>query len=340
MMEPSVSEPAKVAQLSDGQKMEIVTHAAILGRAQLLPGIQPVSVVDPTGGCLVAHSYPETIIDEARGLNVDVTDCTVYTVTHLSWTDCDLTLRSVADRLLEQSLQAISEVTIWNKSLDQVGKVTAFTRQSGRLDVKFFFIEHSTCPVAWKNPLYWADRKAAALMAGFLGNMIVENGPAANPISPIVRRVMAALDLINLGFYTESFVSVFALTDDLCQEVLRAGLAKKGFDSSQQKAFLRVIKEERLKQFVTSLAVLCGWSSLDKDNPALFARLLNANTKRNNILHGSARLSRDETLELVNTLLDTIDWLKTNPFGFAVPSFPLLVVAESDFVLLPPKSEV
>jgi hypothetical protein len=187
--------------------MDILTHAAILGRAQLVPGIHPVTVISPPGRCLVAHAYPKDIVDDSRDLKVDVTDCTVYTVTHLNWTDEDLALRKVAERLLEQTLQAISEVTIWNKALDQVGSVTAFTRQVGRLDVKFFFTEHTDKMVAWKNPLFWADRKAAALIAGFLGNMVVTNGPASNRIAPPVRRVMAALDLINLGFYTESFVS-------------------------------------------------------------------------------------------------------------------------------------
>jgi hypothetical protein len=173
----------------------------------------------------------------------------------------------VQEHLFEQALQAISEVTIWNKALDQVGQVTAFTRQVGRLDVKFFFIEHSDRLVAWKNPVFWADRKAAAMMAGFLANMIVQNGPAANPISSVVRRVMAALDLINLGFYTESFVSVFALTDDLTQEVLNAGMAKKGLDAEAQKQLLRAIKEERLKLYLTNLPILCDWKTLEVENP-------------------------------------------------------------------------
>jgi hypothetical protein len=318
--------------------MDVVTHAAILGRAQLVPGIQPVSVIDPPGNCLVAHAYPGEIVDESRELKVDVTDCTVYTVTHLDFADADVTFRQVAEGLFERALQAISEVTIWNKALDQVGSVTAFTRQVGRLDVKFFLIEHSDQLVAWKNPLYWADRRLLASMAGFLGNMIVENGPSANPIPPTVRRVLAALDLINLGFYTESFVSVFALADDLTQEVLKTGMAKKGLESESQKQLLRAFKEERLRTFLTNLAMLCDWKSLEAEDPALFTRLMKANSRRNAIMHGSARLTRQETLESVNTLLDTIDWLRKNPFGFSVPAFPLLKVAEGDFLLLQKKA--
>jgi hypothetical protein len=318
--------------------MDIVTHAAILGRAQLLPGIQPVSVIDPPGNCLVAHGYPGEIVDASRDLKVDVTDCTVYTVTHLDCADEDVTLRKAAEALFERALQAISEVTIWNKALDHVGSVTAFTRQVGRLDVKFFFIEHSDQLVAWKNPLYWADRRLLTSMAGFLADMIVENGPSANPIPPAVRRVLAALDLINLGFYTESFVSVFALADDLTQEVLKTGMAKKGLYSESQKQLLRAIKEERLSTFLTNLAVLCDWKSLEAEDPSLFTRLIKANSRRNAIVHGSARLTRQETLEFVNTLLDTIDWLRQNPFAFSVPTFPLLKVAEGDFLLLQRKA--
>jgi hypothetical protein len=65
---------------------------------------------------------------------------------------------------------------------------------------------------------------------------------------------------------------------------------------------------------------------------------MKANSRRNAIMHGSARLTRQETLESVNTLLDTIDWLRRNPFGFSVPAFPLLKVAEGDFLLLQKKA--
>lgn len=304
-----------------------------------MPGIQPVEVVAPPGQCLVAHGYPKDIVDDRRDLRVDVSDCTVYTVTHVDFGHADVTQRSVAEMLLEQALQAISEVTIWNKTLEEVGKISAFTRQVGRVDLKFFFIETPDQLIAWKNPLFWAERSLAGMMAGVLGNMIVENGPAASPVPAVTRRVMAALDLINLGFYTESFVSAFSLADDLSQEVIKAGMSKKGLDLNAQKQLLRAIKEERLKIYLTNLAKLCDWKSLEEAEPALFDRLAKANTLRNNIMHGSARLTRTEALQSVNTLLDTIGWLRKNPFGFAIAPFPILHVAEGDFLQLEHRKE-
>jgi hypothetical protein len=249
-------------------------------------------------------------------------------------------LPTAAQELLEQALQAISEVTIWNKAMDMVGKVTAFTRQVGRLDVKFFCVEGSDNRlIAWRNPLFWSDRQAAALMAGFLGNMVVTNGPAAQPVPDVVRRVMSSLDLINLGFFTESFINLFALVDDLTQEVIKAGMSGKGLSSEDQKTLLRAIREERLKLYLTQLSKLCDWTSLEDEMPELFKRLIKANELRNRIMHGSTRLIRQQTLESANTLIETVDWLRKNPFDYIIPQFPLLKVAEAEFMLIEPTKQ-
>jgi hypothetical protein len=315
---------------------DLVTHAAVIGRFMLMPGIQPVSLAQPKGDCLVAHSYPERIEDPRRSLSLDVTDCTLFTVTHVGRGEDDVESRTMVEEVMEQAIQAVSEVTIWNKVQEVVGTTSSFSRQIGRLDLKYFLIEGShDRVVAWHNPLFSTDRAGASMLAGLLANMIVQNGPSANPTPAIIRRVMAALDLINLGFYTEAFISTFALVDDLTQEVMKAGMAKKGLDAEAQKGLLRAIKEERLKQFLGNLAILCDWQSLESANEKLFKELMAANGRRNRIMHGSARLTRGETLESINTLLKAIDWLRTNPFAFPIPGFPPLIVAEGEFAVLP-----
>lgn len=287
------------------------------------------------GECLVAHGYPPKLIDPRRKLELDVTDCTLFTVTHRGKADLDFSSPAAAADIFEQALQAISEVTIWNKALERTGKVSSFLRQVGRLDAKYFFVEAPDAKlIGWRNPLFWSDRQAAQMMAGILANMVVNNGPSANPIPGVTRRVMSALDLINLGFYTESFVSLFSLVDDLTQEVMKAGMAKKGLDPEQQKSLLRAIKEERLKHFVGNLAKLCDWRGLSDDNEHLYDRLLKANTLRNGIMHGSTRLYRGQTIDASNTLLEVVDWLRGNPFGYAIPGFPLLTLAEGEFFLV------
>jgi hypothetical protein len=97
---------------------------------------------------------------------------------------------------------------------------------------------------------------------------------------------------------------------------------------------LRAIKEERLKHFLGNLTKLCDWRSLSEDNQQLYDRLLKANTLRNGIMHGSVRLYRTETIDASNTLLEVIDWLRGNPFGYSIPKFPLLTLAEGEFFIV------
>ncbi|MDP8568457.1 hypothetical protein [Methylophilus aquaticus] len=227
---------------------DLVANVAVIGRFQLMPGILPVRLEAPNVECLVAHAFPSHIEDPTRGIKIDTSDCTVFTVTHRDRGDLDLAKIENVKLLFEQSLSAISEVSIWTKAGDVVGEMSSFIRQIGTTDVKAFFAQGANeTLIGWVSPAFTFDRKAAAMIAGFLSNMIVSNGPAANPIPPITRRVMSSLDLINLGFHTESFVNLFSLVDDLTQEVIKAGMTKRGLSDDDQKGLLRAIKEERLK---------------------------------------------------------------------------------------------
>lgn len=318
---------------------DLVANVAVIGRVQLMPGILPVRLELPNVECLVAHAFPSHIENPNRGIKIDTSDCTVFTVTHRDRGDLDLSQVANVKLVFEQSLSAISEVSIWTKSGDVVGKMSSFIRQIGTTDVKAFFAQGAGEPlVGWVSPAFTFERSAAAMMAGFLSNMIVSNGPAANPVPPITRRVMSSLDLINLGFHTESFVNLFSLVDDLTQEVIKTGMTKRGLKGDEQNGLLRAIKEERLKVYLCNLSKLCGWQSLEEGDKQLYDRVIKVNTTRNKIMHGSRRLRPDETLEAVNVLLALLDWLRSNPFGFAIPQFPLLRVAEPEFSLIPLKA--
>lgn len=310
---------------------DLISYTAVIGRASFLPVAQRVPTRDPDGECLVRHRYVKEIKDEKRGLTVPVDDCTVFTVTHFG---CNNSLATPieAESLLEQALQAISDVAIWTKTKESVGRASAFMRQVGRLDVKFFFVEKPCGElVCATNPLFEMNHDALSAMSQVLPNFVMANGVASRPTHPIVRRVMSSLDLLNLGFYTEAFVTLFSLVDDLTQEVIRAGMTQKGVDAKVQEDMLRAIKERRLEHFLTGVAVLCGWKSMKEAKPEEFKRLLKANTSRNDILHGSARLGRVDTISKIDALLDTIDWLAANPFGYVVPKLPELFAASLDF---------
>lgn len=315
---------------------DLVANVAVIGRVQLMPGLLPVRLELPTVECLVAHAFPNQMEDPKRGIKIDTSDCTVFTVTHRDRGDLDLSKVENVKLVFEQSLSAISEVSIWIKSGDVVGKMSSFIRQIGTTDVKAFFaLGASETLVGWLSPAFTFDRNAAAMMAGFFPNMIVSNGPAANPIPPITRRVMSSLDLINLGFHTESFVNLFSLVDDLTQEVIKAGMTKRGLKDDEQNGLLRAIKEERLKVYLCNLSKLCGWQSLEEAEKILYDRVIKVNITRNKIMHGSRRLLPAETIEAVNVLLALIDWLRLNPFGFTIPQFPLLRIAEPEFSIIP-----
>jgi hypothetical protein len=319
---------------------DLVAKVAVTSRIHLVPGILPVRLENPSVECLVAHALPNNIEEPQRGIKIDTSDCTVFTVTHRERGELDLTQLANVQLVFEQSLAAISEVLIWTKSRDVVGEMSSFIRQIGTTDVKAFFAQGASEQlVGWISLAFTFDRNAAAMMAGLLSNMIVSNGPSANPIPPITRRVMSSLDLINLGFYTESFVNLFSLVDDLTQEVVKTGMTKRELNDDEQKGLLRAIKEERLKVYLCNLSKLCGWQSLEEARKDLYDRVLKVNTTRSKIMHGSRRLLPAETLEAINVLIDVIDWLRSNPFGFVIPGFPLLRIAEPKFSLIPIKSK-
>lgn len=319
---------------------DLICNVAVLGRVQLMPGILPVELKEPDVKCLVAHAFPKNMTDPERGIDIDVADCTVFTVTHIGQGDIDIGVTKEIQKIFERSISAISEVTIWTKTQDIVGKMSSFTRQIGTVDVKAFFAQGTDERlVGWLNPAFTFNRDAAAMMSGFLSSMIVSNGPAANPVPPITRRVMSSIDLISLGFYTESFVNLFSLSDDLTQEVIKSGLAQKGLSEEDQKGMLRAIKEERLKIYLCNLAKLCGWKSLEEENKNFYKKVVKVNTIRNKIMHGSRRLSLEEAIDSSNVLLDLIDWLRQNPFGYQIEGFPLLKVASPNFSIVPIKTK-
>lgn len=315
---------------------DLVAQIAVIGIFQLPPGILPINVGDPEIECRVKSSFFSTLEDVERGLKVDISDCTLFEVVHMGKGEVDITLRSESYEIFHRSLFAISEVIVWSKSKEKVGGSSSFTSQIGTLDVKAFFVKDSTDRVVgWLNPVLTFPLEIASMMSGILPNMIVSNGPAGNPVHPVTRRVMSTIDLINLGFYTEAFVNLFSLVDDLTQEVIKAGMTLKNLRADEQKNLLRSIKEERLKVFLTTLSKRIGWVSLAEANEGLLSDILKVNKTRNNVMHGSHRMTRTEAIEASEVLLKLIEWLKSNPFNFFVPPFPLLRLAEPDLTIFP-----
>ena len=169
-----------------------------------------------------------------------------------------------------------------------------------------------------------------------MGNLVMSNGPTASPLLPVVRRAMSTLDLMNLGFYTEAFVSLFAVTDDITQSVVKAGLTQKGVSEKEQNELLRSIKERRLEMYLGSLLKLAGWTGLNDADPDLFKALLRVNATRNSVMHRASDVRRQEAIESCNVLFRVLGWLDTNPFGVRTGRFPKIDLARFTFGI--PKS--
>lgn len=322
----------------------IVACLAVIGRFQLMPGTLPVKLDNPLVDYLVKHAFPDSFEMPECNISFDTSDCTLFEVTHKYTNDIDLSNPANMRIIFEQSIAAISEVAIWSKLNTNFGEMSPFIRQIGTTDVKAFFAQVSEDEMAWWiNPSFRMARNAAAVLADSMpmiasmivgkqvSTFIVENGPSANPVQPILRRVMASVDLINLGFHTESFVNLFSIVDDLTQEVIKKGMELKGLVADEQKQLLRAIKEERLKLYLCNLAKLCGWQSLEEADKELYANVLKVNKCRNDIMHGSLRISKGKTFDNCNILLKLIDWLRSNPFGFSIPPFPPMKIADAQF---------
>lgn len=313
----------------------IVAYVAIMGRLQLMPGILPVTLGPSKKLFHVSHSFQEFLEFPNSQIKVDTNDCIIFTVEHIGAGEIDLKDANCAFELLEKSLSAISEATLWFKANDSVGEITSYIRQFGVADVKCFAAENQVDVIGYVNPIFQLSRADAAIVAGFLSNMVVSNGPAKNPVPAITKRLMSSLDLINLGFYTEAFINLFALIDDLTQEILKLGLKKTGLDEGEPNSLLRAIKDDRLSMYLCTLAKVCGWQSLSEANKELYGRVKKVNKARNDIMHGSERLMPKQTLEYMDTLIELIEWLRTNPFGYVIPTFPNLKLIEPKFFIIP-----
>jgi hypothetical protein len=324
--------------LITGARGDVVAHLAILGRHALMPTTQ--SVVRNGRELLVGHSYSPVLEDGPHGIEIDSSDCTIFTVRHLGYgKEFNVDDAQAAVDLFDESLAAISEVIIWEKAHDQVGEMSSFQRRVGRIDVKVFNIAGERASlVLWKNPLYFTSLDDMAMMAGLLSN-VVTRGPTDTPLHPDVKRIMAAIDLVNLGFFTEAFVGTFALLDDLTQRVIAGGLLKKGITGKNQAQFLRSISERRLDHYLNSVAALCDWVALKEADGQLNADLMKANALRNNVMHGDRELTREEAAASILVVVRAIDHLRRNPFGVDVAVFPLLRAAHPELVRLPPPED-
>lgn len=319
--------------MKDEDKLLVIL--AVIGKGIILPpGIQ--KFIDKTLNidCLIKLDFPKSISDETLDLKINTEDCTLFFITHNNFCLKDLSKPKIVDDFLEKSLYSISETIIWSKGLDMANQHSNYVRQIGRIDLKYCLIyNQDKLELIWKNELM-TNEFMFNIFGNLFPNMVNKNGPTSIPIPYISRRLLNTIDLINLGFYSEAFISSFSLLDDLTQEVTKYGLKKKGFTPVEQKSYLRSIKEERLKNYLTTTLKLCDWKSLEEDNSSLFNDIIKINSLRNNIVHSCKVINRDECLDAITKIIHTILWLANNPFDYVIPKLPYLTPMPVKFTKL------
>ena len=327
-MPPSLKSDFSDSQTSEGtspeQKDSITTNLVVMGTHPLLPGLQVFKDVGKEIDCYLRSDFPENISDPKTGMYLLVNDCTVFTLYHFNFTPADLNHGVKAYALLDKSLHAISETLLWYKGHEQIGATSAYLRQIGLSDVKYFAAYHQgELKLFWQNELNTPEHRSVAKSTAMLfPNMVNRTGPTSHPLPYILRRILNALDLINLGFYSEAFISTFALLDDVVQEVIKLRLSQKGFDASAQNDVMMAIKEQRLRHYLTSILKLCDWNSLEVEKPVLFKALMKVNTLRNKTVHNNQTIDKAQCLKSVDVMVNVIEWLQGNPFGYQIPKIP------------------
>ena len=104
---------------------------------------------------------------------------------------------------------------------------------------------------------------------------------------PVARRFLRCYELLEHGFFSESFIIAFSIMDDLVQEMLKAQLQLKGMaDKSDRDSLLRSIKESRLKLYLGPLLKIISGRSISEIWSNSERAIDWVNKIRNNIAHG------------------------------------------------------
>jgi hypothetical protein len=240
--------------------------------------------------------------------------------------------------LLDRSIEAVNTYLTYLKASDLAGTYTRWIRPFGVVDLKFFCYLRppDDRPFLFAHPLHTYDRPSAREMGRYLARRGVNvAGAQLFPADPVVKRLMCAIDLFNLSFFSESFITLFALIDDLTQNVIRVGREKEGVSNTKADKLRKEAQQDRFVFYLGDMSKKLGWTSLFEEDPELGAMFTEVNTLRNSVMHSSTRLRRDQAFSAIETLLLVLERLQTNPFGYILPQLPVLRPAYPTFEPIP-----
>lgn len=114
------------------------TVLVVLGATLTPPGIHIVQGTNKEHRCLVHTGFGTSRIFFEQNISVPVDGCTHFRIYHLDEKYDESLNQKWLNQLLEQSLSAVSELTIWSKHHEQVGLESRYWSRSGIIDAKYF----------------------------------------------------------------------------------------------------------------------------------------------------------------------------------------------------------
>lgn len=128
--------------------------------------------------------------------------------------------------------------------------------------------------------------------------------------------ITRAVDLLNHGYFLESFIVAFSLLDDVVQQFIITKLPN--LEKSEAKQLLRRIESQRLETYLGTLSRLAiGISILDNKEDANNIKWIN--TKRNKVMHGGEEISLEEAQRGITIVFDTLAFLNRHGANLDLP---------------------
>jgi len=294
----------------------------VVGHHPVMMGIHPINI---DSNEILLRTFNTECIKKDNSFEISTSECTCFEIQIKTQEDLHLDDTHHLEKLFDNTLSYINHYILTYKVSDLTQKTTPFNRQIGRVDVKMIlFCLNGEEKVAWLNPIFKINKFAQNMMSGLFPNMIVNNSFTLNSVNPITKRMLSSFDLLNLGFYTESFISAFSLLEDLIRELTTTILNNQNITSSQKKKFFEGFRSGFLKNSVTVMTKISGWESLSETDQQLYSDFCNLINTRNNILHNNIQIGRNKAIIYLGVVIRVIDWLRKNNYGYDIPNFPLL----------------
>ena len=132
---------------------------------------------------------------------------------------------------------------------------------------------------------------------------------AGHELSTTARMIARAATLVECGYPTEGLLVSVAILDAVTQKVLVEGMVTLGVGQQEAIAQLRNVTQQRFKTYLDSLLKIVVGHSLSQDEPQLFAKVLDINRTRNDVIHHGNEVPRSEAREAVQSIHDVLDYL-------------------------------